>query len=127
MDNRLTPEQENAIIEDALQNFSLAPMPRSITPNVMARIQKDTRPTLITWNDFALSFVIALCVGALIFTVQSLPPIFLAKLHIEGILLYQYFLVNARWLVPSLFFGIAAFLSALTIPTLIQMTTNRQP
>jgi len=84
------------------------------------------RPGLITWNDFALSLVIALCVGALIFTVQSLPPILLAKLRIEGILLYQYFLVNARWLVPSLFFGIAAFLAALTIPTLIQMTTNRQ-
>ncbi len=125
MDDRLTPEQE-AMLEDALKNFPLVPMPHSITPNVMARIQKDTRPTLITWNDFALSFVIALCVGALIFTVQSLPPILLAKLHIEGILLYQYFLVNARWLVPSLFFGIAAFLSALTIPTLIQMTMNRQ-
>ncbi len=125
MDDRLTPEQE-AMLEDALKNFPLAPMPRSITPNVMTRIQKDTRPTLITWNDFALSFVIALCVGALIFTVQSLPPILLAKLHIEGILLYQHFLVNARWLVPSLFFGIAAFLSALTVPTLLKMTVDRR-
>ena len=125
MDNRLTPEQE-AKLEDALKKFPLAPMPRSITPNVMARIQKDTRPTLITWNDFALSLVIALCVGALIFTVQSLPPILLAKLRIDGILLYQYFLVNARWLVPSLFFGIAAFLSALTIPTLLKMTVDRR-
>jgi hypothetical protein len=125
MDDRLTPEQE-AMLEDALNNFPLAPMPRSITPNVMARIQKDTRPTLITWNDFALSFVIALCVGALIFTVQSLPPILLAKLHIEGILLYQYFLVNARWLVPSLFFGVAALLAALTIPTLLKMTVDRR-
>jgi hypothetical protein len=124
MDNRLTPEQENAIIEDALQNFSLAPMPRSITPNVMARIQKDTRPALITWNDFALSFVIALCVGALIFAAQSLPPILLAKLRIEGILLYQYFLVNARWLVPSLMFGLAALLAALTIPSLYKMTND---
>jgi len=118
MDNHLTPEQENAIIEDALNNYPLAPMPRSITTDVMARIQKDTRPTLITWNDFALSMVIALCIGALIITVQSLPPILLAKIHIQGILLYQDFLVNARWLVPALFFGLAAFLSALTIPYL---------
>ena len=124
MDNHLTPEQENAIIEDALQNYSLAPMPRSITPNVMARIQKDARPALITWNDFALSFVIALCVGALIFTIQSLPPILLAKLRIEGILLYQYFVVNARWLVPSLMFGLAALLAALTIPSLYKMTND---
>jgi len=123
MDNRL---KQDALIEDALKSQPLAPMPRSITPNVMARIQKDARPALVTWNDFALSFVVALCVGALIFAAQSLPPILLAKLHIESILLYQHFLVNARWLVPSLFFGIAAFLAALTIPTLIQMMTNRQ-
>ena len=123
MDNRL---KQDALIEDALKSQPLAPMPRSITVDVMARIQKDARPALVTWNDFALSFVVALCVGALIFAAQSLPPILLAKLHIESILLYQHFLVNARWLVPSLFFGIAAFLAALTIPTLIQMMTNRQ-
>jgi len=123
MDNRLTPQQEhmlqeNVIIEDALKNYPLAPMPRSITTNVMARIQKDFRPVLITWNDFALSLVIVLCVGALFFTVQSLPPIMLAKLRIQGILLYQGFQMNARWLVPTLLFGLAAFLSALTIPFL---------
>ncbi len=120
MDNRLTPQQENAIIEDALKNYPLTPMPRSITINVMARIQKDVRPALITWNDFALSLVIALCIGALFFTMQSLPPILLAKLRIQGILLYQDFLVNARWLVPTVLFGLAAFLSALTIPYLMK-------
>ena len=118
MDNNLNPEKENAIIEDALKNYPLAPMPRSITMDVMSRIQKNTRPTLITWNDFALSLVIALCIGALFFTVQSLPPILLAKIRIQGILLYQDFLVNARWLVPTVLFGLAAFLSALTIPYL---------
>jgi len=126
MDNQLTPEQENVIIEDALKNHPLAPMPRSITTNVMARIQKDVRPLLITWNDFALSLVIALCIGALFFTVQSLPPIVLIKLRIQGILLYQDILVNARWLVPSLFFGLASILSALTIPFLVKMTLDRR-
>ena len=120
MDHRLTPNEENAIIEDALKNVPLAPMPRSITVNVMARIQKDVRPALITWNDFALSLVIALCIGALFFTMQNLPPILLAKLRIQGILLYQDFLVNARWLVPTVLFGLAAFLSALTIPYLMK-------
>ena len=123
MDNRL---KQDALIEDALNSQSLAPMPRSITVDVMARIQKDTRPALITWNDFALSLVIALCIGALFFTLQNLPPIMLTKIRIQGILLYQDFLVNARWLVPAVMFGLAAFLSALTIPTLIQMTTNRR-
>jgi hypothetical protein len=118
MDNRLTPEQENAIIEDALKNYPLAPMPRSITVDVMAHIQKDVRPALVTWNDFALSLVIALCTGALFFAMQNLPPILLAKIRIQGILLYQDFLVNIRWLVPAILFGLAAFLSALTLPFL---------
>ena len=118
MDKRLTPQQENEIIEDALINYPLAPMPRSITVDVMARIQKDVRPVLITWNDFALSLVIALCIGALFFTIQSLPPVLLVKIRIQGILLYQDYLVNARWLIPTVLFGLAAFLSALTIPYL---------
>ncbi len=119
MDNRL---KQDTLIEDALKSQPLAPMPRSVTVDVMARIQKDTYPKLIAWNDFVLSLVLALSIRAVFFSVQSLPPIMLAKLHIQGILLYQDFLVNARWLIPTLFFGLAAFLSALTIPTLIKMT-----
>jgi len=118
MDNRLTPQQKDAHMEEALKSLPLAPMPRSITVDVMARIQKDVRPALITWNDFALSLVAALCIGAVFFALQNLPPVMLAKIRIQGILLYQDFLVNARWLVPSLLFGLAAFLSALTIPYL---------
>ena len=123
MDNRL---KQDALIEDALTSQPLAPMPRSITVDVMARIQKDNRPVIITWNDFALSAVIASCLAALWFAYQNLPPILIAKLRIQGILLYQDFLVNARWLVPVALFGLAALLAALTIPTLIQMTTYRQ-
>ncbi len=121
MDNRLT---QDALIEDALKSQPLASMPRSVTADVMARIQTDTRPNLVTWNDFALSLVLALSIGAVFFAVQSLPPIMLAKLRIQGILLYQDFLVNARWLIPTLFFGAAALLSALTIPSLYKMTMN---
>ena len=122
MDTRL---KQDALIEDALRSRTLAPMPRSVTADVMARIQTDKRPALITWHDFGLSLVIALCVGALFFTLQSLPPIILVKLRIQGILLYQDLLVNVRWLVPSLFFGIAALLAALTIPTLVRMSRSR--
>lgn len=123
MDNRL---KQDALIENALRSQLLAEMPRSVTLDVMARIQKDTRPSLVTWNDFALSAVIALSIGALFFTIQNLPPIMLVKLRIQGILLYQDILVNARWLIPAMFFGLAAFLSALTIPSLFQMTTSRR-
>lgn len=124
MDNRL---DQNSLIEDALHSQPLAPMPRSITVDVMSRIRSDARPALVTWNDLALSLVIALCVGALFVTAQSLPPILVAKIRIQGILLYQDFLVNARWLVPSLFFSGAALLSAFTIPALIKMTADQSP
>jgi len=123
MDNRL---KQNTLIEDALQAQTLAPMPRSITADVMARIQTEKRPVFLTWLDFALSLVIAVCVGALFLTVQSLPPIILVKLRILSILLYQDFLVNMRWLVPSFFFGIAALLSTLTLPALFKMTSDRR-
>ena len=122
MDNRL---KQDALIEDALKSQPLAPMPRNVTVDVMARIQRGTRSALLAWSDFVPGFVIAACIAALWFASQNLPPILIAKFRIQGILLYQDFLVNARWLVPALFFGLAAFLSTLTIPSLIQMTMNR--
>jgi hypothetical protein len=123
MDNRI---KQDALIEDALTSQPLVPMPRSITMDVMARIQKDRRPVILTWSDFALSAVIASCIASLWFATQHLPPILLAKIQIQGILLYQDFIVNARWLVPAAIFGLAAFLAALTIPTLIQMMRVRR-
>ena len=121
MDNRL---EQDAIIGDALKSQPLAPMPRSITLDVMSRIQVEQRPALVTWNDFAIALVIALTIGALFITAQSLPPVALAKLRIQGILLYQDFIVNARWLVPTLLFGLAAFFASFAIPPLLRMTTD---
>ena len=124
MDNRL---EQDALIEDALQNYPLTPMPRDITASVMARIQTTPapRPFQVTWNDFAIALTITLCVVALFFTAQNLSPIMLTKIRIQGILFYQDILVNARWLVPAVLFGAAAFFSALAIPSLIKMTTNK--
>jgi hypothetical protein len=120
--------KQDALIEDALKSRSLAPMPRSVTADVMSRIQvaDAKRPALITWSDLGLSFVAASCIAALWFALSNLPPILLAKLRIQGILLYQDFLVNAHWLVPALFFGMAAVLAALTIPSLYKMTMDRR-
>jgi hypothetical protein len=124
MDRRL---KQDALIEDALKSQPLAPMPRSVTMEVMSRIRSaDTKhPAILTWRDLGLSMVITTCIGALWFTYANLPPILVAKLQIQGILLYQDFLVNARWLVPVLFFGVAAGLAAITIPSLYKMTVDR--
>ena len=125
MDNRLTPEQQNALIEDALKSQPFASMPRDITSSVMARIQVDKRPVFITWNDFAIALVITLTIGTLFVTAQYLPTIALMKIRIQAILLYQDFIINARWLVPALFFGLAALFAGLSIPSLLKMTIDR--
>lgn len=121
MDPRVNPD----LIEDALAAQPLAPMPRSITAEVMLRIQTDVRPQWVTWNDLILGSVVMLCLAALWFTYLNLPPIVLAKLRVQGLILYYGFLVNARWMVPTLFFGLAALLAIFTIPALIKMTTDR--
>lgn len=123
MDDHL---KQDALIEDALASQPLAPMPRSVTADVLKRIQANARPAILTWNDFVLSAVIASCIAALWFAAQNLPPLILAKIRIHGILLYQDFLVNARWLIPAAMFGLAALLAGVTIPALIQMMNVRR-
>jgi hypothetical protein len=117
MDHRLTPE-ENALIEDALRDIPLAPMPFDITASVMSRIQKDERPTFITRNDLVIALAVVICMLALFFTSRNLPPIMIMEIRKQTILAYQAFLVNSRWLVPAMSFGLAAFFAALTIPYL---------
>lgn len=120
--------KQDALIEDGLRSEPLAAMPRSITVDVMQRIQsaEAKRPAILTWSDFGLSFVIASCIAAVWFALQNMPPMLLAKLRIQSILLYQDFLVNSRWLIPALFFGLAAILAVLTLPTLIKMTMDQR-
>ena len=120
MDNPLTPEKQNAMIEDALHTYPIMPMPRDITSDVLSRIQTipTPRPFRLTWNDFVLSLVIAICIGAAWFSMQNLPPLVVAQVRKESILLYQQIIVNARWLIPVLSFGLAGFFAALTIPYL---------
>lgn len=113
MDNHLEPD---ALIEDALKQYPLAPMPRDITASVMARIQVEKRPALVTWNDLAVVLVLVVTAGAFFLAVQNLPPIAVTKLRMQSILLYQGFVVNSRWLVPAVLLGVAVFFSALTIP-----------
>lgn len=120
MDKSLTPENQNAILEDALQTYPVMPMPRDITMDVMARLETVSapRPFRLTWNDILLSVVLAACLGAMWFSIQNLPPIVIAHIRKESLLFYQQLLVNARWLIPVLSFGLASFFAALTIPYL---------
>jgi hypothetical protein len=120
MDNPLTPDQQNVVIEEALYTYPIAPMPRPVTLEVMARIKTIPAPRAfhLAWNDLVLALIFSVCIGAMWFSINHLPPLVVAQIRKESILLYQEMLVNIRWLTPLLFFGLAAFFSALTIPYL---------
>ena len=120
MDNSLIPGTQHAMIEDALRTYPVAPIPRDITVDVMTRIKiiPAPRPFRFTWNDLVLAIVFSVCIGAMWFSINNLPPLLVAQIRKESILLYQHLLVHMRWLLPVLSFGLAAFLSALTIPYL---------
>src|SRR6266498_5639959 len=120
MDKPLTPEQKNFLVEDALHTYPVASMPRDITADVIRHIQTipTPRPFRLTWTDLVLAFTLSLCIGAAWFSLNHLPPIVIAQIRKESILLYQHLLVNGRWLIPAISFGLAGFFAALTIPYL---------
>ena len=120
MDNSLTPEKKNSVVEDALYTYPVVSMPRNITSDVMGRIKTipAPRPFHLTWNDLLLGIVFSISIAALWFSIYNLPPLVVAQIRKESILLYHQMIVNARWLIPVLSFSIAAFLFALTIPYL---------
>src|SRR5512144_192546 len=122
MDNPLTPENQNILLEDALRTYPMASMPHDITADVMRRIQAvpAPRPFRIAWSDLVLGVILSLCLGAVWFSLDHLPAFVVAQIRKESILFYQHILVNTRWLIPTISFSLAAFLSALTIPYLRQ-------
>jgi hypothetical protein len=126
MDNPLTPDKQNTALEDALHTYPILSMPRDITADVMARIHTipAPRPFRITWDDFVIALVLSLCIGAVWFGTKNFPPLVIAQIRMQTILFHQDLIVNARWLIPVVSFGLAAFLSALTIPYLRQELTK---
>ncbi len=127
MDNPLIPENQDAVIEDALQTYPLADLPHDLTPAVMARLRSAPAPQAfrLTWKDLALSFLLSLCMGAIWFGLDHVPPMAVALLRKESILFYQHLLVNARWLIPVVSFSLAAFLFVLTVPYLKRELTGK--
>jgi hypothetical protein len=123
MDNRLTPQQQDALIEDALNSYPLAPMPRDITANVVSRIRTAPAPRFrLTWADGALSLALTLSLLAAWIGFQALPAMARIQLRIQGILLWQRFLVNADWLIPAVL-----ILAGGTLGLFALMNLLRQP
>jgi hypothetical protein len=125
MDDNLIPTH-NDRVEDALRSYPPASMPRSISGDVMARLQTAPAPRFqLTRNDLILAVVLTAVFSSIIFGLQFLPGPMVLQIRIQGILAWQAFLVNMRWLLPALLFGSAAVLAALTVPILYRMTLDR--
>lgn len=125
MDNRLTPAQEDALIEGALETYPLAPMPVDLTSAVLARIRTEPAPRFRpTWTDVLLSLALTLSLLAAWLGLQELPPMVRIQLRIQSILLWQRLLVNADWLIPAVFLiaggmlGLWALMNLLNQPRL---------
>ena len=125
MTPKTTLQQQDEQIESALKTYPLVKMPRKINASVMAKIkQKDPRPHLHTTKEFWLWCVALICIASIFISLQYLPPIALAKLHIQSVLLYQDYLVATRWVTPVLAMLVVAIIS--TVGLTFFTRTNRQ-
>jgi|SRR5688572_19259147 hypothetical protein len=121
MDDLLTPKEQNLIIEDALRSYPKARMPQDITGLVLTRIRMEPEPRFkLTRNDYLLAVALSLVLGAILFGFRSLPPHTLIQIRIHGILLWQSFLVNYRWLVPLTSIMLGASLAAFAFLQLLR-------
>ena len=117
----LTPNEQENIIEDALRSYPLANMPRDISQTVMSRIGREPAARFqITRTDYLLTIVLTLVLGAIILGFQALPPIALLQMRIQGILLWQSFLVNYRWLLPVTSIILGTFLAGIAFHQLLR-------
>jgi len=117
----LTPNEQENIIEDALRSYPLANMPRDISQTVLSRIGREPAPRFqITRMDYLLTIVLTLVLGAIILGFQALPPIALLQMRIQGILLWQSFLVNYRWLLPVTSIILGTFLAGIAFHQLLR-------
>lgn len=101
MDDLLTPNEGDQLVEAALRSYPLVKMPKDITESVMARLYIEPAARFqITRTDYFLALVLTLVLGGVILGFQFLPPIVILQLRIQGILIWQSFLINYRWLLP---------------------------
>ena len=120
MDNLLAPNQQDHLIEDALRSYPLVNIPKDITESVMACLSNVPAPRFqLSRTDYVLAIVLTLVLGAILLGFQFLPPLVILQLRIQGILLWQSFLVNSRWLLPVTSIILGTFLAGIAFQQLL--------
>ena len=125
MDHLLTPDEQDHLIEDALRSYPLAQMPKDITESVIVRLSNEPAPRFqLSRTDYILTIVLTLVLGGIILGFQFLPQIVLLQLKIQGMLIWQSFLVNYRWLLPVTSIILGTFLIGIAFQQLLH--SNRR-
>src|SRR5262245_25601063 len=94
MNPEIDHEQDvDQAIDDALRTYPLAPAPPSITLNVMARLRNlppEARPRFrLGWFDYAMGLFTTSLAGVGFVLWQSIPPLLVARLQVEWLILLQ--------------------------------------
>jgi hypothetical protein len=106
-----TDREAHAIVEAALQTYPRVQAPPRFAVRVMARVQARpgrlvTRPKFqFPWLELLVSFILAVTVGIVWVVWPNLPPVYLAQLRIQVLIVWQQMGLLGRgellaWLIP---------------------------
>ena len=112
----------NLLIDQALREFPLEPVPDRLTAKIMGQIEKPLMPTRfkISWFDVVLSGALALVIGFVLDFIQGLThsPYWSTRLQISFVLFwrdFRYFLVHNQSPVIAVVLSSAVVLTLLAI------------
>jgi hypothetical protein len=118
--------QAHAIVEAALQTYPRVQAPSRFAVRVMARVQAKpgravTRPKFqFPWLELLVSMILAVTVGIVWLVWPILPPVYLAQLRIQGLIMWQQVGLLGRgemlaWLIPLVMLLSAVFLGGAAV------------
>ncbi|MGB0387547.1 MAG: hypothetical protein ACPGWR_22235 [Ardenticatenaceae bacterium] len=98
-----------AAVDDALQTYSLAPVPAHLQASIMAQVRSSPQmpPFRLAWLDYALSLFAALMSGVIVGLLQAIPSQLSLNVPPELALLLP------ATTTPALFSGLILFASLL--------------
>jgi len=104
-----------AMIEDALRTYPLAPAPAHLFPAIMARVHAlSARPRFhLTWLDYAISLFAAGMAGLIFLLWWSIPSRLMLNIQVELLLLEQNF--NSIYLWLPVFVGLIMMMIVLLV------------
>ena len=106
-----TAREEHAIVEAALQTYPSTSAPANFRVGVMARLKTLPQESIpgykfqFPWMELVASFVMLTMLGVAWIVWEILPPVYMARLHLQWIILWQQLGMAGRgdvlaWVIP---------------------------